>query len=59
MTFMKLKKWVIFIKKSRNWYTNKCWLIDYHLIEKYDDDNDDDNDNKVIDIITLDFLRYL
>ena len=42
---MRFNKWVIFIKKSRNWYANKYQSIDYCLIKKYNDNNDDNDDN--------------
>ena len=55
MKFIKLNKWVIFIKKSRNWYINKYWLINYYLIKKYDNDND----NSINKIKAINLLQCL
>ena len=48
---MGVKEWVTFIKESRDWCMSKCCLIDYCLIERYDDDDDDDDNNDSIDKI--------
>ena len=41
MIFMKFNEWIIFIKESRDWCASKYRSTNYHLIERYDDDDDD------------------
>ena len=52
MIFMRFNEWIIFIKKSRDWYINKYYWIDNCLIDNYDID-----ENVVVEIIS--FLWYL
>ena len=55
---MKFNEWVTFIKESRDWCINKCWLIDCRLIERCDD-GDDDGDGAAIDAAVVGLLRRL
>ena len=57
---MRFNEWVILIKRLRDWCINKCQLIDYYLIEKYDDDDDDnDDDNSINKARAINLLWYI